>query len=397
MSAQPDGPVWTLEAPRLESGGGVSRVCCRVEGEDIWFESEDLALLPRMEAFAGALLTSALRQGVRLALQSPVEADWLAQQRRLAEIHRRWWYDCSAFPLEGAPAVSSPALRGRRKRGAKLTGSCFTCGVDSFETLLRRQKEVDVLFFVQGYDIPLEDAPRMAAQQASMAAVARQLGKRVVVLRTNLRSHPCYALGDWRHSHGAALAAAGLVATALLGKLLIPSSYYYHINIPWGSHWETDFLHTTHDFQVEHDGQHLYRHKKLMRIAHHPLFQEHVRVCWAHFSESGNCGNCEKCIRTMTSLYAIGTLAKTPAFPQEPDLLTRIRQLPPIPREALITTWSILYAFAPQPELRRAILELVGRSFPGSPLRLPPGWKEPGMHIMYHWNAWRSLWRQSRR
>lgn len=66
MSAQPDGPVWTLEAPRLESGGGVSRVCCRVEGEDIWFESEDLALLPRMEAFAGAMLTPALRQGVRL-------------------------------------------------------------------------------------------------------------------------------------------------------------------------------------------------------------------------------------------------------------------------------------------------------------------------------------------
>ena len=43
-------------APRLEREGGTTRVVADVDGVPLWFASDDLALAPRPERFASAVL-----------------------------------------------------------------------------------------------------------------------------------------------------------------------------------------------------------------------------------------------------------------------------------------------------------------------------------------------------
>ncbi|HMP73788.1 MAG TPA: hypothetical protein PKE55_11055 [Kiritimatiellia bacterium] len=368
----------------MERSGSTCRILCRIDHEDAWLESDDTELYPGIEAFAGAMMTPALAVGAQLKLHAPVDTHWLSRQRKLAEWHRLWWYPDQPFPIEQAPQTTGKNLQ------ARSVATCFTCGVDSFDTLLQNLNRIDVLLFVQGFDIPLDDTPRMDAMRSSLHTVARALGKRSLILRTNLRNHHLFGQADWRHTHGAALAAAGHAASPAIGRLLIPSSYYLKMDYPWGSHWKTDPLHSSSRIVFEHNGHSAYRLKKINRISHHPLVQKHLRVCWENRADTGNCGECEKCIRTMAALHAVGALESSLTFPRHPSLVERMLVMPTIPRKSLIRNWSSIYAFTSQPELRTAILHLIERSFPGAPLDLPPFRHEPEMHLRLHWNNWKN-------
>lgn len=374
-------PDWIIGAPRIESRSTTSRVSCSVDGEDVWFESDDVRLIPSIESFAGTMLVPALEANARLHVETPVNADWFENQKTLFSIYRHWWFPDRTFPFHAPTRPSSVDALG------PMTGSCFTGGVDSFHTLLKNQKRIDALVFVHGYDIPFDDGIRFHAFERSMKEVAAAVGKKAIVVRSNLRKHHIFGPADWIKTHGAAIAAGTHVVSGTVGRLLIPASYYHLLDTPWGTHWDTDKLHSTDRVVFEHFGHDSYRLDKIKNLYRNPLFLKHVRVCWENRTATGNCSQCEKCLRTMAALEVLGVLDQSEAFDRSIPLVKRLNAFPCLPRVSLCRSWSTIFASSSDPALRDAVYRLLNRTPHGGGLDLPALRESPFLHIRAHMNT----------
>jgi hypothetical protein len=236
---------------------------------------------------------------------------------------------------------------------------------------------VEVLVFVEGYDIACTDTLRARAAETSCRQVAADLGLQVVVVRTNLRQHRAARRADWAKVHGGALAAVGHLLTQRVDRLLISASYPRVFDRPWGSHWALDPCWSSSRLAVAHVGEEKWRAEKLAALRHEPIVRRHLRVCWENRTASGNCGQCEKCLRTMLALEAHGCLADFPVFPPSPALaagLARIARLKP----DLVPVYSGFLDQGLSRPVRQAVAALVARSVSdnsGSPHG--PGWRRP--------------------
>lgn len=312
-------------APTARRRRGGSVVSALVDGEPLWFSSSDAQLEPSIDAYVSALLIPAAERGERLVAEAPISSLWLRNGERRARVVDRWW--------GLTPAVSGPppTAGAERRRPRLQTALCFTGGADSTHVLRAEGRRIDALLFVHGYDIPLDDAERMAHAERSVRAVGAAAGTKVVVVRTNLREHPSFAGTNWEWVHGGALAAVGHLLTRTIGRLLIASSFPYDDDSPWGSHWRLDSLWSSERLEISHVGADLWRSEKLLELAADGLAQEHLRVCWQRFAGPGaNCGRCEKCVRTMLVLDQAGRLGDFRVFDQTEPLAARVSALPHI-------------------------------------------------------------------
>ncbi len=301
-------------------GGGAYRVCADVGGEPLWFESPDVELLPSPEAFGCALLVAALHEGRTLTIEGKVCTRWMENVARLLDVFQEWWGYPKLRPRSATADGEGTA--------SERTALCFSGGVDSFYSLLRSGRRVDLLLTVHGYDIKLRDRERASAFESSLREVAAALGIKAVVIRTNLREHPAFARAPWERTHGGALAAVGHLLGDSAGRLLVSSSYPYSSQSPWGSHWQTDSLWSAERLEVVHVGAEHRRSEKLRAIAREPLVRRHLRVCWENLSPAGNCSRCEKCLRTRLMLADMGELENFPVFEGAGTLARSIDSLP---------------------------------------------------------------------
>jgi len=282
----------------VETHGGRLRVSAEVGGTPLWFEWDGDTPGDVAEALAGAVLMPAAASARRLALDDAVSEVWLGNISRLMQIWRRWW----DYPVLPPQAASHDENRSR----VPATALCFTGGVDSFHSLLHGPRPPDVLAFVHGYDIRLDDRQRMTAWDTSFREVAEAVGAEAVLFRSNLREHPLSGSCSWERAHGGALAAVGHLLADRVGTLRIASSWPRGNEHRWGSHWETDPLWSSDRLEVEHHGEAFSRLQKMKGIVGHELVQRHLRVCWENLSASGNCSRCDKCLNTMTFVAAFG-------------------------------------------------------------------------------------------
>ncbi|MCG8587890.1 MAG: hypothetical protein MJE66_01220 [Proteobacteria bacterium] len=324
-------------------------------GTELWFSSDDAPLRPAPEAFATALFVPALDARARIELDAPLDEEWLARTNELLPILREFWGYRGRHPLRGATATTAAA---QRHPGV---GLCFTGGVDSFYALLREPNPVDVLVYVAGYDIPLEDAVRQEAYERSLAEIADRTGKKAIVVRTNLRTHPLFARSNWERTHGAALAAVGHALSDTIGTLRIPATWPYRDPRPWGSSFRTDPLWSSRTLGVEHGDASLSRRDKIPILADEPLVRQHLRVCWENRSATGNCSECGKCLRTMVGLAACGALEACETFDRSISLEERLDALESVPRHLLLSWWTT-HGRLPGGSLRDAIGRLLTRS-----------------------------------
>ena len=329
-----------------------------VAGVPVFFESDDAELVPSVEAFASVFLIPALEQGVRLSLDTPPSATWLANAHRLVELFRTWWGYVGPDPLAGI--ASRPDVGFPRPEG----GQCFSGGIDSFFTLFRSPHRRDVLVFVHGFDVALSDERRVRACEHSLRAVAAATGRRSVLVRTSVRRHPHLRAVSWEREHGAVLAAAGHVLSGTIGSLVIPASWSYAWRKPWGSHWDSDPLWSSDRLGVVHDDAGLERWDKVPWIADEPLVREHLRVCWENLEPTGNCGRCEKCIRTRVLFERWGCFDRfEPVFAKPRPLVESLDRMAPLSKAQREWIWEPHYACWPLPaEVHDAILRLNDRS-----------------------------------
>jgi len=299
---RPDpGPV-VIGPLSAETIGPLRRIAADVAGTLVWIESSDVDLRPAPEAFASAFLLPALHAGRALTISDPVDPLWLEHVGRLPPIFRRWW----RYPIRAVNATTIPPPIVDEPPGARAL--FFSGGVDSFFSLLRGGAGVDFLVAIHGFDVALDDRPRLEAVTALVRSVAAECGLRAIVVRTNLRSHPLVAAPTWERAHGGVLAAIGHALGGEVSEVLISSSIATDREYAWGSHWESDPLYSSASRRLRQVGMERRRIQKLREIAAEPLVRKHLRVCWENRAGTLNCQRCKKCLQTRLALADCGAL-----------------------------------------------------------------------------------------
>lgn len=365
-------PVLAAERVRLEETADGAVLSCRLRGipglpEAVWFRFPG-ALVPALSArgdpFLAALLLLAMRQGGRLIVEGPVSPALLRAVPAIADLFLDW-QDQVGEPL--APVtVDAPAAPGPG-RGAGAA-AFFSCGVDSFYTVLRNlgrypagdARRVGDLLLVHGFDISLERGADFEAVRRSAAAVAEALGLRLVPITTNVRA--VLRSLDWGFAHGPALAAVGLALAGACHTVYIPATDFLLEMIPWGSHPALDPLWSTEAVEFVHDGAEVRRADKIRALAASPLALRHLRVCWQPAGGAGNCGRCEKCLQTMVDLELAGALAAAEGFPGAVDAEAVARLIiPRLDSYYWFYTLRVARAQGADPRLLAALETTVGR------------------------------------
>ncbi|WP_231939642.1 hypothetical protein [Brevibacterium siliguriense] len=196
------------------------------------------------------------------------------------------------------------------------TVSCFTGGVDSFDTLIRNESDIDALVYMHGFDIPLSRTDVREPTSAHLREVASFTGKQLIEGSTNIRRFLNRA-GKWPTlTHGAALSSIGHLLSGQFGRQMIPASHTYSDTFAWGSHPLLDHLWSSNRLSIVHDGAGSTRVDKTKRVAKYPAAKEHLRVCWQNTGKY-NCGVCDKCVRTMVALSLSGDLPEFKTFDSE--------------------------------------------------------------------------------
>jgi hypothetical protein len=244
--------------------------------------------------------------------------------------------------------------------------------VDSFFTLLRCPRAVDVLVCAIGYDVKLRDRRRRALVERSVRTVAGELGLRAVLVTSNLRRHRAVRRVPWERSHGGALAALGHVLSREVGRLVIASSHPLVDDHPWGSRWDLDPLFSSAALEIEHVGAEFGRVAKLSSIAGEEIVRRHLRVCWEHRDRSSNCGRCEKCVRTMLILETCGQLGRYESFRGGAGLLESLDRVAGVTYPTSRVYEALLASGLPEP-LRTGVRRLLARSHAVSPPQ-PSAW-----------------------
>lgn len=178
---------------------------------------------------------------------------------------------------------------------------------------------------INPFDIPLAQTELRAKAAAAARDAAAALGKPLLEIETDVRD----ALDiHWEHYHGCALAAIGHLLRYQVGTVLIPASYTFGDQVPWGSHPALDHLWSSERVRFVHDGASMTRFARTEEISRSDVALQHLRVCWQNPDGAYNCGRCPKCLRTMIALRVCGALERCVTLPDELDLAA-VRKLHP--------------------------------------------------------------------
>lgn len=307
---------------------GFSRVCAKVDGELLWYESPDAELVVSPEGFANALLGPAMVMGRDLFFEDPLCATWLRTIPAVVEQYSKWfgWKRIKVRSGSNQAPVAKPGA---------LRALCFSGGVDSFYSLLTYSQPIDTIILVHGYDIQVNDHDGGRFTYDHVKKVAKEKGVTAAMVRTNYREHHL-AGRKYRYTYGGGLATIGFLVSGVK-ELVISSGFRYDEAQPDGSHWTLDPLRSSAEVKIKHYGADLVRDDKLRAIAADPTIRKHLHVCQQNIygsfdisSEAINCGCCQKCIRTLMVLQQQGDSRDIKGFENTRDLDVHLYKHPMI-------------------------------------------------------------------
>ncbi len=316
----------------------------------VFFRGSEPVLEVGPEFLLACALLPAMREGAELDLAGPVSARLLSALPTIVDILAAWAPELSPVSLPKLVPVS----RERTSRGR--VGSFFSGGVDSFYTFLKNRDEITDLVFVEGFDVPAEDADLLRSVARSIDEIAQDLGVGVVHVETNLKEVIKAYVGWGNPGHGPGLMAVGHLLAPAFERIYVPSSFRYADLFPWGTHPLLDPLWSSEQLEFVHDGCEATRVAKLELVAGLEAALRGLRVCNKLGRRPYNCGECEKCIRTMIGLEAVGKLGQCTAFeaPLDPRGISRLR-VTQVSRPFFLENLQGLRERGVRPDLQRAI------------------------------------------
>lgn len=264
---------------------------------------------------APALLV-AMRHDVSVTLPGPVDATALAGADQAQKVMNSWYPQrMRRVEIDATAAEPATAPDGRG------VGCFFSGGVDSFYSTVKHLDEITHLIFIHGFDIALDNEDLAERSRRALREAARDLGRPLIEVRTNLRQvHARFGL-DWEaHSHGSLLAHVSLLLAPHLRKVYLPSSFVAGELVPYATHPDLDPLWSSSRVEIVHDGLEAARAQKIAAFADNEAAMNNLRVCWYNKDNDYNCGRCEKCLRTMINIKIAGAAGKCRTLPAEVDL-----------------------------------------------------------------------------
>jgi hypothetical protein len=314
------------------------------------------------EPFLAASLIPAMKMGVPLRLNGPVSPRLLAALRNIQIVLKSFFPELRKIEIEAEPASIASVRPGRG------VACFFSGGMDSFYTFLKHRDEIDALILVQGFDVRTVDQDVWDRISPPIRAAARELGKPLVEVSTNVQPFTDPFL-HWNYTCGSAMASIALLLAPLFAKVFIGASSTYTHLFPFGSHPLLDPLWSTEALEIVHDGCEATRVDKAALISTNETALRYLRVCYQNRNEQRevyNCGRCEKCIRTKINLHLVGALDRCATLDHTLDL-EAIARLPIHPAEARPLVEDNLEAaerLGADPALIRALRQALDRPEP---------------------------------
>ncbi len=264
-----------------------------------------------LDPFACAVIFSAMEAGRDVRIHGNVSAKLLANLEIYQSIVSTWWPKYRAVHVSADKEIHAEGALDSRVPGEAIMG--FSGGMDSIHSLYchhhqlhgRNSRRIPICLFVHGFDIPLTDSSYDAAFRR-VQAISDSLGSRLVPVRSNLKR----MLPSWPNTHASASAAALSLFSRRFREGLIASSFHYRNllgpRFGYGSTPLSDWLLSSHNFQIVHDFADERRVEKTKVLRECQVACEKIRVCWAGDDLSGNCGKCGKCVSQMLCMKAVG-------------------------------------------------------------------------------------------
>ncbi len=279
---------------------GWRELSAEVDGDRVWFKvPAELELSLRAEPFVAAGLLEAMIRGVPLEVEEGIPLSGVLHQQlpEIQAVYRCWNSDLSIIEVSAELAEAGDEAGG--------VASFYSAGVDSSHTLLQHRDEIDTLIFLLGFDGNTSDhdwEQRVEQQQL----FADQMGKKLIVIKTNARLFAFKRRIDWSFGYGPCLATIGPMLK--YRKVYIPSGHTYAELFPEGAHPLSDPMWSTGSNTVIHDGAGFRRSEKMTDLCEDQEILDNLQVCWR--SSSSNCGACPKCVRTMAAIYLLEAQCK---------------------------------------------------------------------------------------
>jgi hypothetical protein len=205
--------------------------------------------------------------------------------------------------------------------------SCFSCGVDSFHTVLDPDQTIDSLLYVHGLEALVGDERMLALVLPRVRDAAAELGLRLRLAETNWRSVVEPLAGhDYFATMPLIFAVAHLMGSDVT-RFVLPgtSDPYFREDDPTSVASYVRLWGTARTETVEHGR--VPRFEKIRGLVTSDIAMRHLRVCWLRRHPIYNCGRCVKCIRTRVHLELAGAEGRCATFPPTLDL-EEVRRAP---------------------------------------------------------------------
>jgi len=325
-------------------------------------------------ALAAIMLPAMRRRPHRVLLPGPLDA---TMQANLPALQAKYVEFFPERRMRRTPvrAAAGHAKEARAPEGRRV-GVFASLGVDSFSSILTHLDEIDDLIIFRGGNIGFEpeNDPVWSQMVESARAVAKDLGKRLIPVRTNIRTFIVEKGGvGWGICCGATLAHIALLLQPWLHTVYVPaSSHFGHPDYaahegPFGTHPQLDPLWSSDQLRIIHDGGEVPRIERTHRVAQSPVALRCLQVCNSWTGGAYNCGRCQKCLHTMMELESAGALKACATLPDE----VTVSALQAIPKWGLGVFYLVNLcewwrANDPENEMLPIVEEIIAREGPPS-------------------------------
>lgn len=303
----------------------------QVSQKELWFRFSKQIDPPEdkdCDSYLLAVLMTAMTEGRDIIVKGSVSLGLLSNLIEYQSAWNKW--------LPETLSIIDIKVESIRDTETPVSGAicAFSGGIDSTFSVWRhsqgknsyRSHNIKLCSLVHGFDIPLSDMNAFTNVTQRVTETLDDVGIKVVPIHTNYHE---ISSANWNYAHAIALVAVLSNFKRVAGTCLIGSSYPYNcLNIPWGSSPITDYLLSSDDFIVIHDGASYTRTEKVNEIAEWKLGIKNLRVCWEGDLKDRNCGKCEKCIRSQFNFLASENPIPS-CFPKDDDLKKSLKGIVP--------------------------------------------------------------------
>jgi len=303
----------------IQHADGQARLCADItlngRGTTLWFGVEesqaDYLCDKRSDAFVMALLPTAMRGGYAMSCETP-----MSERLHYQLMNYLVPSLCAAGDLYHPVSIQAP-LTSEPVKNKRGVGTGFSGGVDSLYTIMTHGKDSTyplthlALFNVGVFEGPgFREGFRKSCRNA--LKFADEMDLELVGLDSNISQvlpERFLDVYSFRNLAGA------LVLQGLFSQYLLSSGYdfgQFCFDLRNNSTFDLLMMHCaqTESLAVYSSGGQMKRYQKLAALSNWAPAHRWLHPCFNVGVGGKNCGHCKKCSRDMTTLYALGTLAR---------------------------------------------------------------------------------------